>query len=111
LGLRLVARPFETWQAGGWKQVAEWIADDIVKGAAMSSAPLPDWCSAATAHGSAGSCSPGRNAMTPRSSNQVYARRRSRCVDRGEIPARPHRVRERRRVPMWMTRTTSPWSA
>ena len=35
--------PFETWQAAGWKQVAQWIADDIVAGKAMSDAPLPDW--------------------------------------------------------------------
>ena len=35
--------PFETWQAAGWKQVADWIAEDIVAGKAMSNAPLPDW--------------------------------------------------------------------
>ena len=35
--------PFETWQAAGWKQVAEWIAEDIAAGKAMSDAPLPDW--------------------------------------------------------------------
>ena len=35
--------PFESWQAAGWKQVAEWIAEDIVAGKAMSSAPLPNW--------------------------------------------------------------------
>src|SRR5690606_30154054 len=33
--------PFETWQAAGWKQVAQWIADDIAAGKAMSDAPLP----------------------------------------------------------------------
>ena len=35
--------PFETWQAAGWKQVAQWIAEDINAGKAMSDAPLPDW--------------------------------------------------------------------
>ncbi len=35
--------PFETWQAAGWKQVAQWIADDIAAGKAMSNAPLPNW--------------------------------------------------------------------
>ena len=35
--------PFETWQAAGWKQVAEWIDADIKAGKAMSNAPLPDW--------------------------------------------------------------------
>src|SRR5690606_30043826 len=35
--------PFETWQAAGWKQVAQWISDDIAQGRALSDAPLPDW--------------------------------------------------------------------
>ena len=35
--------PFETWQAAGWKQVADWIAEDIVANKTMGSAPLPDW--------------------------------------------------------------------
>ena len=35
--------PFKTWQAAGWKQVAEWIDADIKAGKAMSKAPLPDW--------------------------------------------------------------------
>src|SRR5690606_12741613 len=32
--------PFETWQAAGWRQVADWIAEDIVAGKAMSDAAL-----------------------------------------------------------------------
>ena len=35
--------PFETWQAAGWQQVAEWIDEDIAAGKAMSNAPLPAW--------------------------------------------------------------------
>ena len=35
--------PFETWQAAGWKQVAQWIDEDIKAGKAMSDAPLPGW--------------------------------------------------------------------
>src|SRR5690606_293150 len=35
--------PFETWQAAGWKQVAQWIAEDIAAGRAMASVPLPAW--------------------------------------------------------------------
>jgi 3-hydroxyacyl-CoA dehydrogenase len=35
--------PFETWQAAGWAQIAQWIAEDIVAGKTMSSAPLPAW--------------------------------------------------------------------
>src|SRR5688572_19278963 len=70
--------PFETWQAAGWKQVADWIADDIVGGKAMSSAPLPNWVfdGRAGVHSADGSYSPGRNANVPRSSNPVYARQR-----------------------------------
>ena len=70
--------PFETWQAAGWKQVAEWIAEDIVAGKAMSNAPLPDWVFDGRdgVHGADGSYSPARNAMVPRSANPVYARQR-----------------------------------
>ena len=53
--------PFETWQAAGWKQVAEWIAEDIVAGKAMSDAPLPDWVFDGRdgVHGAEGSYQPG----------------------------------------------------
>src|SRR3546814_5342412 len=54
--------PFETWQAAGWKQVAQWIADDIVAGKAMSDAPLPDWVFDGRdgVHSAEGSYSPGK---------------------------------------------------
>ena len=70
--------PFETWQAAGWKQVAEWIAEDIVAGRAMSQAPLPDWVFDGRdgVHGAEGSYSPARNAKLPRSSLSVYKRQR-----------------------------------
>ena len=35
--------PFELWQQAGWKQVAEWIKEDIDAGMALSTAPLPEW--------------------------------------------------------------------
>ena len=35
--------PFELWQAAGWKQVAEWVKEDIDAGKALSSTPLPAW--------------------------------------------------------------------
>ncbi len=35
--------PFESWQAAGWQQVAEWIKADIDAGKALSNAPLPAW--------------------------------------------------------------------
>lgn len=70
--------PFETWQAAGWKQVAQWIADDIVAGKAMSSAPLPDWVfdGREGVHAAEGSYSPVKNAKLPRSALPVYQRQR-----------------------------------
>ena len=70
--------PFETWQAAGWKQVAQWIADDILAGAAMSSAPLPDWVFDGRdgVHGAEGSYSPAKDAKLSRSSLPVYRRQR-----------------------------------
>ena len=70
--------PFETWQAAGWKQVAEWIAEDIVSGDAMSSAALPDWVfdGREGVHVTEGSYSPSREARVPRSANPVYGRQR-----------------------------------
>ena len=35
--------PFELWQAAGWKQVAQWVKEDIDAGKALSAAPLPVW--------------------------------------------------------------------
>ena len=70
--------PFETWQAAGWKQVADWIAEDIVAGKAMSNAPLPDWVfdGRDSVHGAEGSFSPAQNAKLPRSTLPVYRRQR-----------------------------------
>ncbi|QNP40651.1 3-hydroxyacyl-CoA dehydrogenase/enoyl-CoA hydratase family protein [Lysobacter solisilvae (ex Woo and Kim 2020)] len=95
--------PFETWQAAGWKQVAEWIADDIVKGKAMSNAPLPDWVFDGRdgVHGTAGSYSPARNAMVPRSSNPVYARQRFPDALIGEKFSQGRTVYENDGVRMW----------
>ncbi|MEZ5463109.1 3-hydroxyacyl-CoA dehydrogenase/enoyl-CoA hydratase family protein [Dokdonella sp.] len=68
--------PFETWQAAGWKQVAEWIAEDIAAGKAMSDAPLPAWVSDGRdgVHGKDGSYSPSLGRNVPRSDAAVYQR-------------------------------------
>jgi 3-hydroxyacyl-CoA dehydrogenase len=70
--------PFETWQAASWKDVAGWIAEDIVAGKAMSDAPLPDWVFDGRdgVHGAEGSFSPAQNAKLPRSTLPVYRRQR-----------------------------------
>ena len=95
--------PFETWQAAGWKQVAEWIAEDIVAGKAMSNAPLPDWVfdGREDVHGSVGSWSPARNKAVPRSGNPVYARQRFPDPLLGEKFSQGRSVFENDGVRMW----------
>jgi len=68
--------PFETWQAAGWQQVAEWINEDIKAGKAMSDAPLPAWVTDGRkgVHSKEGSWSAGDSTYKPRSQHPVYAR-------------------------------------
>ena len=67
--------PFETWQAAGWKAVAEMVRDDIAHGRAMSAVPLPAWVfEREGVHAPAGSYSAAENALKPRSSLPVYQR-------------------------------------
>ncbi len=95
--------PFETWQAAGWKQVADWIAEDIVAGKAMSDAPLPDWVFDGRdgVHGPEGSYSPGQNAKLPRSSLPVYKRQRFPDPLLGERPDAGETVFENDGVRLW----------
>ncbi|NUS37742.1 MAG: 3-hydroxyacyl-CoA dehydrogenase/enoyl-CoA hydratase family protein [Lysobacter sp.] len=97
------AGPFETWQAAGWKQVAEWIAEDIVAGKAMSNAPLPDWVfdGREEVHGGVGSWSPARNKPVARSENPVYARQRFPDALLGEKFSQGRSVFENDGVRMW----------
>ncbi|MFP7721571.1 3-hydroxyacyl-CoA dehydrogenase/enoyl-CoA hydratase family protein [Lysobacter sp. A3-1-A15] len=95
--------PFETWQSAGWTQVAEWIAEDIVSGHAMSSAALPDWVFDGRdgVHMSDGSYSPSREAKAPRSSNPVYTRQRFPDPLVGERFAQGRTVFENEGVRLW----------
>jgi 3-hydroxyacyl-CoA dehydrogenase len=95
--------PFETWQGAGWKQVADWIAEDIVGGKAMSSAPLPDWVfdGREGVHDKDGSFSPARKAQVPRSSNPVYARQRFPDPLLGEKFSQGRTVFENDGIRMW----------
>ncbi|WP_206858831.1 3-hydroxyacyl-CoA dehydrogenase/enoyl-CoA hydratase family protein [Lysobacter changpingensis] len=95
--------PFETWQSAGWKQVADWIAEDIVGGKAMSSAPLPDWVFDGRdgVHDKDGSFSPARKAQVPRSSNPVYARQRFPDPLLGEKFSQGRTVFENDGIRMW----------
>ncbi|MDQ3057150.1 MAG: enoyl-CoA hydratase/isomerase family protein, partial [Pseudomonadota bacterium] len=92
-----------TWQAAGWKQVAEWIAEDIVAGKAMSSAPLPDWVfdGREGVHAAEGSYSPGKNAKLPRSALPVYRRQRFPDPLLGETFAQGDTVFENDGIRLW----------
>ncbi len=63
--------PFETWQAAGWQPVAQWIAEDIAAGNAMSDAPLPAWVTDGRrgVHDATGSFAPKSGKDEPRSSH------------------------------------------
>ncbi|HEX4853550.1 3-hydroxyacyl-CoA dehydrogenase/enoyl-CoA hydratase family protein [Arenimonas sp.] len=95
--------PFESWQAAGWKQVAEWIAEDIVAGKSMSNAPLPNWVfdGREGVHAAEGSFSPVRGEVLPRSNLSVYHRQRFPDPVLGERAAPGTTVFETDSVRMW----------
>jgi 3-hydroxyacyl-CoA dehydrogenase len=80
--------PFETWQAAGWRDIAEAIRADVEAGRALCSAPLPEWVFArAGVHEAAGAYSAAEAVLKPRSALPVYQRQLypDRLV--GEAPA------------------------
>lgn len=95
--------PFESWQSAGWKQVADWIAEDIVAGKAMSSAPLPNWVFDGRdgVHAAEGSFSPAHNDKLPRSNLAVYNRQRFPDPVLGERASPGETVFETDAVRMW----------
>ncbi|MGO4304788.1 3-hydroxyacyl-CoA dehydrogenase/enoyl-CoA hydratase family protein [Cupriavidus sp. RAF12] len=90
--------PFEDWQAAGWKQVAEWVKEDIEAGRALSSAPLPAWVlNGAVAdnqgvHSAQGSWSPAANAFVKRAALPVYERQVFRAAIKGTDAADPRKA-------------------
>ncbi|MCV2359535.1 3-hydroxyacyl-CoA dehydrogenase/enoyl-CoA hydratase family protein [Paucibacter sp. TC2R-5] len=72
--------PFELWQQAGWKQVAEWVAEDIAAGKTLSSAALPAWVTEGPVadnggvHSAAGSWSAAEGKFKPRTELPVYQR-------------------------------------
>lgn len=67
--------PFETWQAAGWREVAEMVRADIEHGRAMASAPLPAWVFQRDGvHEATGSYSAADDALKARSALPVYER-------------------------------------
>jgi len=88
--------PFETWQAAGWKQVAEWVKADIDAGEALSRVPLPNWvfdgpvAAAGGVHTKEGSWSPAQKKFVGRSELPVYAKQIFRAPLLGEGAATGH---------------------
>ena len=79
-GFGMSQGPFELWQAAGWKQVAQWVQDDIAAGKALSTAPLPAWVSEGPVaehggvHTAEGSWSAAQNRFLPKNDLPVYRR-------------------------------------
>ncbi|WP_423194893.1 MULTISPECIES: 3-hydroxyacyl-CoA dehydrogenase/enoyl-CoA hydratase family protein [unclassified Cupriavidus] len=90
--------PFEDWQAAGWKQVAEWVREDIDAGRALASAPLPAWvfegpvAAAQGVHTPAGSWSPATGGFVARTDLPVYRRQAFRAALKGAEAADPRRA-------------------
>ena len=78
--------PFETWQAAGWQQIAQWVQEDIDAGRALCNVPLPQWVfdGRTGVHTAGGSWSPERKTYVPRSNLPVYWRQAFRAVLQGE---------------------------
>lgn len=69
--------PFESWQAAGWRNIAQAIAEDIAAGKSMSDVPLPDWVFAPGregVHAAEASWSARRQCDVARSALPVYQR-------------------------------------
>ncbi len=75
-GFGMQQGPFELWQAAGWKQVAQWVKEDIDAGKALCRAPLPDWVFDGRdgVHSPAGSWSASQGRDLPLTPLPVYAR-------------------------------------
>ncbi len=99
--------PFETWQAAGWKQIAQWIAEDTAAGKTLVSASLPDWVGAGPAsegvHTPAGAYSAATKAFAPRSTLPVYGRQYFPDPILGEKWPKGTTILETDAVRMWHT--------
>jgi 3-hydroxyacyl-CoA dehydrogenase len=88
--------PFETWQAAGWKQIAEWVQADIDAGEALAKVPMPKWvfegpvAKAGGVHTADGSWSPAQKKFVPRSTLPVYGKQLFRAPLTGETKVTGH---------------------
>jgi 3-hydroxyacyl-CoA dehydrogenase len=87
--------PFEGWQAAGWKQVAEWVQEDIRAGKALADVALPAWVlegpvgEQGGVHTAQGAWSPARRTFVPRSTLPVYRKQVFRAPLVGEASNDP----------------------
>jgi len=95
--------PFESWQAAGWHDVGQWIAEDIANGHSLSSVPLPDWVNDGRngVHSAQGSYSALSNDIVPRSQLAVYQRQRFADPVLGEIFSQGETVFENEGLRVW----------
>jgi 3-hydroxyacyl-CoA dehydrogenase len=100
--------PFESWQAGGWKQIADWVAEDIAAGKALCSTPLPAWVDQIdAAHQPAGSWSAAEARYKPRRALPVMSRQLFPQTVLGEAASDPAKagatVFEDESIRLWTT--------
>jgi len=87
--------PFEDWQEAGWKQVAEWVKEDIEAGKALSNAALPQWVFSGPVadnggvHSAQGSWSAKQGTFLQRSTLPVYGRQVFRAPIKGATTVNP----------------------
>ncbi|WP_139133006.1 3-hydroxyacyl-CoA dehydrogenase/enoyl-CoA hydratase family protein [Pandoraea sp. ISTKB] len=107
--------PFEDWQAAGWKDIAQWVQEDIDAGKALSNAPLPKWVTsgkvadAGGVHTAEGSYNPAKDAFVPRSKLPVYQRQVFPASLVGDGSADPRKfgktIEENDAVRLWVDET------
>jgi 3-hydroxyacyl-CoA dehydrogenase len=96
--------PFETWQAAGWKVIADAVAADIADGKTMASTPLPAWVFERDGvHEAAGSYSASQKTIQGRSQLSVYQRQLFPERVFGEVEERGTTIWENEGVRMWTT--------
>lgn len=105
--------PFEDWQSAGWKQVAEWVKEDIEAGKGLANVALPAWVFEGPVaenqgvHGAQGSWSPATQAFVQRNALPVYERQVFRAAVKGTAATDPRKagrtVEENDAVRIWVS--------
>jgi 3-hydroxyacyl-CoA dehydrogenase len=94
--------PFETWQAAGWRDIAQALQADLAAGKTMATAPLPAWVVHRNGvHAANGSYSASQDKLKPRSTLPVYQRQLFPVRVLGEQQAAGETVWENEGVRFW----------